>query len=156
MPNFQKISNILRCSIFSIISTSKYLRRIWDISAGKCLNIPPHFCRVRAMPLKFVLYTSYNYDRAMTWFRSANQWYSINWLGGFNLKASGAWGRSSRWGGVMGRSPSHTFFFILYKKKIENNFSKRKNVRNFFSVFLESSETLADLNEIGAKLNFPS
>ena len=37
-----------------------------------------------------------------TWFRNANQWYSItSWLGRFKPKASGTWGRSIRSGAIL-------------------------------------------------------
>ena len=40
-----------------------------------------------------------------TWFRNANQWYPItSWPGGFNPKASGAWGRS----------PPNIFFLLRF------------------------------------------
>ena len=59
---------------------------------------------------------------------NANQWYLItSWLGEFNPKLSGAWGRSPRWGcgeqtlqkpgGLGGRSLSNTLYFIILEQK---------------------------------------
>ena len=96
-----------------------------------------------------------------TWFRNANQWYSItNWLGGFNPKASGTCGPSeptitNLYLKILNQ---HVFFLWFWSRlyKSDSEDSKKKNPRrkkiyvHFFFV-LEFSETYADpsLNEIG-------
>ena len=63
-----------------------------------------------------------------TWFRNANQWYPItSWLGGFNPKASGAWGRGPQKKQGLGKqSPNmnkflHSFFLNNFDKRTKND-----------------------------------
>ena len=44
----------------------------------------------------FFVWQNCNFKFLVTWFRDANKWFPTNsWLGGFQSKASRAWGRSS-------------------------------------------------------------
>ena len=87
-----------------------------------------------------------------TWLRNANQWYPItSWLGGSNLKASGARGRSPSWNRLRGWRPLiyKNVWIRLSPKPIQNecwvsqidHISKTKNRKILFSLVSEYCAT---------------
>ena len=92
-----KRSNMVTFRILRIVCIVFVWKDAWCSETDFDLNLT-----ILRFLVKSILYSAFVVNWVLfsqTWFRNANQWYSItSWLGGFNLKAPGARSRSQRLG----------------------------------------------------------